>query len=142
MRKIMALAMTAAGIALAQPAAAQSADCAAGPFTVFFDADSDAIHPRGAAILDSVAAAFRACSQPEVAIAGHTDREGTDGDNVRLSQRMAANVRSYLAARGIPDGRMTSEAYGETRPLIVTRDGAREPRNRRVELTFGPGSGG
>lgn len=58
-----------------------------------------------------------------------------------LSQRMAANVRAYLAGRGIPDGSMTTEAFGESRRLIDTPDGVREPQNRRVEITFGPGSG-
>jgi outer membrane protein OmpA-like peptidoglycan-associated protein len=54
---------------------------------------------------------------------------------------MAGNVRSYLAGRGIPDGVMTTEAFGESRPLIETADGVSEPQNRRVEITFGPGSG-
>ncbi len=48
---------------------------------------------------------------------------------------------SYLAGRGVPDGSITTEAFGESRPLVDTADGVREPQNRRVEITFGPGSG-
>lgn len=146
MRKIMGMAIVAAAgtMAFAPPAAAQSAasqPCVAGPFMVFFDFDSDSISPAAAAILDNVAQAYKECGQAQVTIAGHTDRKGDAQYNVGLSQRMAANVRSYLAGRGIPDGVMVTEAFGESRPLVETADGVSEPQNRRVEITFGPGSG-
>jgi OOP family OmpA-OmpF porin len=117
------------------------APCVAGPFMVFFDWDRDEITPQAAAILDNAASAYTTCGQAQVMIAGHADRSGSDQYNVGLSQRRAANVRSYLAGRGIPDGVMTTEAFGESRPLVETADGVREPQNRRVEITFGPGSG-
>lgn len=115
--------------------------CVAGPFMVFFDWDKDEITPQASAILDNAASAYQTCGQAQVMIAGHADRSGSDQYNVGLSQRRAANVRSYLAGRGIPDGVMTTEAFGESRPLVETADGVREPQNRRVEITFGPGSG-
>ncbi|OTJ68810.1 OmpA family protein, partial [Pseudomonas aeruginosa] len=61
--------------------------------------------------------------------------------NVGLSQRRADSVRSYLSGRGIPDGVISSEAFGESRPRVETADGVRELQNRRVEITYGPGSG-
>jgi outer membrane protein OmpA-like peptidoglycan-associated protein/opacity protein-like surface antigen len=112
-----------------------------GPFMVFFDWDKDEITPQAAAILDNAAATYQQTGQAQVMLAGHADRSGSDQYNVGLSQRRAANVRSYLAGRGIPDGVMTTEAFGESRPLVETADGVREPQNRRVEITFGPGSG-
>ena len=115
--------------------------CVAGPFMVFFDWDKDDITPQAAAILDNAASAYQTCGQAQVMIAGHADKSGSDQYNVGLSQRRAANVRSYLAGRGIPDGVMTTEAFGESRPLVETQDGVREPQNRRVEISFGPGSG-
>jgi outer membrane protein OmpA-like peptidoglycan-associated protein/opacity protein-like surface antigen len=115
--------------------------CVAGPFMVFFDWDRDEITPQASAILDNAASAYQTCGQAQVMIAGHADKSGSDQYNVGLSQRRAANVRSYLAGRGIPDGVMTTEAFGESRPLVETADGVREPQNRRVEITYGPGSG-
>jgi outer membrane protein OmpA-like peptidoglycan-associated protein len=108
---------------------------------VFFDANSDKLSPQAKAILDNAAEAYQSCGQAQVMIAGHTDRKGRDQYNVGLSQRMAATVRSYFAGHGIPDGVMTTEAFGESRPLVETKDGVSEPQNRRVEITFGPGSG-
>ncbi|MEC9151129.1 MAG: flagellar motor protein MotB, partial [Pseudomonadota bacterium] len=39
------------------------------------------------------------------------------------------------------DTRITSEAFGESQPRVPTADGVRELQNRRVEITYGPGSG-
>ena len=36
---------------------------------------------------------------------------------------------------------MSTEAFGESRPRVETADGVRELQNRRVEITYGPGSG-
>ena len=74
-------------------------------------------------------------------LAGHADKSGSDSYNVGLSQRRADSVRAYLAGKGIPETAMSTEAFGESRPLVETADGVREPQNRRVEITFGPGSG-
>jgi outer membrane protein OmpA-like peptidoglycan-associated protein len=58
-----------------------------------------------------------------------------------LSQRRADSVKQYLAGKGVPDTALTTQAFGETKLLVQTADGVREPQNRRVEITFGPGSG-
>ena len=108
---------------------------------MFFDWDKDEITPAAAAILDNAAAGYQQVGSASVVLAGHADRSGSDEYNVGLSQRRANNVRAYLAGRGVPDAAITSEAYGESRPLVDTADGVREPQNRRVEITFGPGSG-
>ena len=50
-------------------------------------------------------------------------------------------LRNVTAGRGIPDARISSEAFGEANPRVPTADGVRELQNRRVEITYGPGSG-
>jgi outer membrane protein OmpA-like peptidoglycan-associated protein len=121
--------------------AAPVVQCNQGPFIVFFDWDKDEITPQAAAILDNAASAYGSCGTAAVMVAGHADKSGPDDYNVGLSQRRAANVRSYLAGRGIPDARISTEAFGESRPRVPTADGVREVQNRRVEVTYGPGSG-
>jgi OOP family OmpA-OmpF porin len=113
--------------------------CQAGPFMVFFDWDKSDITPQAAAILDNAAASYQNCGSAQVMIAGHTDRSGSDQYNQGLGQRRADAVRAYLAGRGIPDGVMTTQSFGESRPLVETADGVREPQNRRVEITYGQG---
>jgi outer membrane protein OmpA-like peptidoglycan-associated protein len=68
---------------------------------------------------------------------GHKDREGSASYNIALSQRMADAVKSHLTYRyGIGSSLVFTSAYGESRPLIATADGFREPLNRRVEISF------
>ncbi|HEY0013895.1 MAG TPA: OmpA family protein [Allosphingosinicella sp.] len=112
-----------------------------GPFIVFFDWDRADITPQAAGILDNAAEQYRTSGNAQVVLAGHADRSGSDQYNVGLSQRRAEAVRQYLAGRGVGEAAMRTEAFGESRPLVETADGVREPQNRRVEITFGPGSG-
>ena len=107
-----------------------------GPFLVFFDWDKSLVTAEAAAILDRAAEQFAATGQANVALAGHADTSGTAEYNVRLSQRRADSVKAYLAGKGVPEAAMVTEAFGETRLLVETADGVREPQNRRVEITF------
>ncbi len=108
-----------------------------GPFLVFFDWDRSIVTTEAMQILDRAAEQYAATGQTSVALAGHADKSGKDDYNVRLSQRRADAVKAYLATKGVPDGVITTEAFGESRPLVDTADGVREPQNRRVEITFG-----
>ncbi len=114
---------------------------APGPFIVFFDWNRSDITPEAASILDNAAAAYQQTGSANVMLAGNADKSGSDQYNVGLSQRRADAVRAYLVGRGLPDGTISTEAYGESRPLVDTADGVREPQNRNVQITFGPGSG-
>ncbi len=107
-----------------------------GPFLVFFDWDKSLITAEAAQILDRAAEQYAATGQTSVSIGGYTDKSGKDDYNMRLSQRRADAVKAYLATKGVPDTAMVTEAFGETRPLVDTADGVREPQNRRAEITF------
>jgi outer membrane protein OmpA-like peptidoglycan-associated protein len=108
---------------------------------VFFDFDKSDITPEAARILDSAATAYANCGTANVMLAGHTDRSGSTQYNMGLAQRRADAAKSYLGGRGVPAARMTTQAFGESKPRVPTADGVREAQNRRVEVTYGPGSG-
>jgi hypothetical protein len=65
----------------------------------------------------------------------------TGNDNVGLSERRNTSTENYLVGKGIPKDRITSQGFGEANPRVPTADGVRELQNRRVEITYGPGSG-
>ncbi|MGK6354485.1 OmpA family protein [Sphingomonas sp. DT-207] len=115
--------------------------CTPGPYIVFFDWDKSDITPEAASILDNAISNYQNCGNSQVMLAGHADRSGSASYNVGLSQRRADSVRAYLTSRGIGDGVITTQAFGESRPRVETADGVRELQNRRVEITYGPGSG-
>ena len=108
---------------------------------MFFEWDKSDVTPEAAAILDGAIAQYQNCGSAKVMLAGHADKSGSASYNVGLSQRRDDSVQAYLTAHSIPAGVITSEAFGESRPRVETADGVREVQNRRVEVTYGPGSG-
>jgi outer membrane protein OmpA-like peptidoglycan-associated protein len=117
------------------------AQCNQGPYIVFFDWDASDITPEAASILDSAITAYGNCNNVPIMLAGYTDSSGGAQYNLGLAARRNESVRTYLTGKGIPAARITSEAFGETNPRVPTADGVRELQNRRVEITYGPGSG-
>lgn len=109
----------------------------AGRFVVHFDYDRAAITPEAAVILDNVAAEWRRMGGTAgLVVAGHTDRVGSYEYNRALSHGMATGVRDYLVAHGVARGSISVEAWGEDGRVVETARGVREPRNRRVVITF------
>lgn len=70
----------------------------------------------------------------KIRVEGHASADGNDDHNMDLSARRAAAVVDYLVEQGVEAGRLTSEGFGETRPVAdnETKEGREE--NRRVEL--------
>ncbi|WP_188053845.1 OmpA family protein [Sphingosinithalassobacter sp. CS137] len=123
------------------PTPAPTVVCTPGPYIVFFEWDRSDITPEAGTILNNAINNYRDCGNAQVMLAGHADRSGPASYNVGLSQRRANSVRDYMTSRGIPAGAISTEAFGESRPRVATADGVRELQNRRVEITYGPGSG-
>lgn len=115
--------------------------CTPGPYIVFFDWDKSDITPEAASILDNAISNYQNCGNSQVMLAGHADRSGPATYNVGLSQRRADSVKAYFTGRGVSEGVISTEAFGESRPRVETADGVRELQNRRVEIMYGPGSG-
>jgi outer membrane protein OmpA-like peptidoglycan-associated protein len=67
-------------------------------------------------------------------IGGHTDDVGPPDQNVALSQRRAASVAAYMAAKGVDAARLTATGYGEADPLYPNDTDADRARNRRIEF--------
>lgn len=67
-------------------------------------------------------------------IHGHTDSDGSDEFNHKLSHRRAASVRSELIKNGVPADRMMSEGFGESKPIADNNTADGKALNRRVEI--------
>jgi peptidoglycan-associated lipoprotein len=67
-----------------------------------------------------------------ITIEGHCDERGTTAYNLALGNRRAAAAMEFLQVAGVPESRMRTVSYGDTRPLAT---GSGEPawsRNRRA----------
>lgn len=62
-------------------------------------------------------------SFPVIRLIGHTDPDGTNAYNLRLSRERAERVRRYLEGRGYPPGRISTEGRGEEEPLTPAVQG-------------------
>ncbi|MFH1529163.1 MAG: choice-of-anchor L domain-containing protein [Pseudomonadota bacterium] len=73
----------------------------------------------------------------KVRIEGHSDERGSADYNRILSDGRAKAVRDYLTEHGIEAARLTSQGYGEDKPLIKgAQTDADHQTNRRVEFTI------
>ena len=102
---------------------------------VFFETNKAVIKPASFGLLNDVAAVILA--HPEVGrvqVEGHTDDQGNDAYNLKLSHARAESVRSYLIQRGVAADRLDAAGFGESLPLETNRTEAGRSVNRRVEF--------
>jgi OOP family OmpA-OmpF porin len=71
-----------------------------------------------------------------VTIGGHTDSQGDDNENYRLSVERAKAVRDALLERGVPSGRMQAIGFGETEPIADNETEEGRAANRRTTFEW------
>ena len=104
---------------------------------VYFDTDQALIRTDARRPLKARAETIR--QHPEwgvVTIQGHCDERGTDEYNIALGERRAAAVKRYLVDLGVPDSRLETVTYGESRPTVRGHDEISWRYNRRSEFTI------
>jgi len=118
------------------PVPAAVAPAAARTYLVFFDWDKYNLTDRARQIIAEAAQTAKTTGTTRIEVAGHADRSGTPQYNQALSQRRADAVAAELVRRGVARNEIAISAFGESRPLVPTADGVREPQNRRVEIVL------
>lgn len=69
-----------------------------------------------------------------VLIEGHTDSDGTDEYNQKLSERRASAVADFASSNGVDPSRLETHGYGESQPVAPNDTPADKQKNRRVEI--------
>lgn len=105
---------------------------------LLFETNSDVIVESSFASLDALAKVFRNNPKYKLYLEGHTDSEGNDDANLDLSKRRSASVKKYLVKKGVSDLRITTDGFGETRPVSSNDTAEGRHKNRRVEMTIIP----
>lgn len=104
-------------------------------FTVYFDFDRSALTAETQSTLIDAANAADGMSATSVTVSGYTDRSGSEAYNMKLSQRRAEAVAKELTSLiGAKAPKMTLQAFGESQNKVVTPDGVKEAKNRRVQI--------
>jgi outer membrane protein OmpA-like peptidoglycan-associated protein len=107
---------------------------------VFFDFNKSDLTAQAIAIVDQAAKNAAPSHATQINVTGHTDTVGSDAYNMRLSRRRAESVAAELEKQGIPSSEIAIVAKGKQDLLVPTKDGVREPQNRRVTIVYAGGA--
>ena len=86
-----------------------------------------------AAALNDMSAFVRAHSGCLVLVEGHADAKGREDTNLLLSLERAEGIAGPLRDK-LDSGHVIAVPRGEREPLVKTKDGVENPKNRRVTL--------
>ena len=99
---------------------------------VYFDVNAATLRPESRTTLDELVVTMSANPTMKINVQGHTDSDGTDSDNMTLSDNRANAVRNYLIDHGIAPGRLVATGYGESQPIAPNSTRTGKQLNRRV----------
>lgn len=69
-----------------------------------------------------------------IIVEGHTDNQGSENYNQKLSEKRAGNVMNFLVEQGVGSSRLTSVGYGFSKPIADNETKEGMQKNRRVDL--------
>lgn len=99
---------------------------------IYFNSGSSVIMDKSFPDLDVIAAILKKHSEVKADIEGHTDSQGRDDLNLKLSESRAKAVKDYLISHGVKADHLTSHGFGETKPIADNKTSAGRAKNRRV----------
>jgi outer membrane protein OmpA-like peptidoglycan-associated protein len=103
---------------------------------ILFDVNKSSIRPESMGALNEIAKLMKDHGDLNFEIDGHTDSNGNDDANMKLSQQRADAVKEALAGMGIDKSRFTTKGYGETKPIDSNETAEGKANNRRVEFVL------
>ena len=104
-------------------------------YVLYFNHDSTELTDESSDMFTDMIKDIKESDPIKIVVAGHTDTLGTDEYNLQLSYRRAKTIADALLSEGVSQRLIDIVYYGKKIPLVKTSDQAREPRNRRTEVT-------
>ncbi len=107
---------------------------------VLFESARAAIREESFGLLDRIIYQALRCPEARFRIGGHTDSDGSEEFNQKLSQKRAESVKSYLVEAGMSESNLVAWGYGESRPVADNETEEGKAQNRRItfELLLPP----
>jgi outer membrane protein OmpA-like peptidoglycan-associated protein len=94
------------------------------------------LRPESMGALLDVSKVLKDATVP-VKIIGHTDADGDDASNLKLSKERADAIKDILLSQfNIDESKLATEGRGETQPIADNKLAEGKAQNRRVEFIF------
>jgi outer membrane protein OmpA-like peptidoglycan-associated protein len=100
-----------------------------------FDVNKATIKPESMGEINAITKILKDNPDLKFEIGGHTDSDGDDASNLKLSQARAEAVKTQLVSMGIDSSRLSTKGYGETKPIGDNNTFEGKANNRRVEFS-------
>ncbi|CAN5354361.1 hypothetical protein BH09BAC5_BH09BAC5_20650 [soil metagenome] len=98
---------------------------------IYFETDKSVLKTESYDMLLEIINALKVQPDLKVEIDGHTDSDGKENHNQKLSEDRAKAVKAYFVENGIAENRITTKGFGSSRPISADKN-----KNRRVEFVF------
>jgi len=99
-----------------------------------FDVNKATLKPESMGVINTICQLMNEHPELRFSVEGHTDSDGEEAFNQRLSEQRAATVVSTLMQLGIDGSRLTSKGWGESKPVSDNTTPEGKANNRRVEF--------
>ncbi|MCE4558251.1 OmpA family protein [Pelomonas cellulosilytica] len=103
---------------------------------LLFNTGAARLRPAGERSMAKLADFMRRNPEQRASIEGYTDSTGSTATNQALSDRRAHAVMSALMQQGVPGNQLTTQGFGEERPVASNDTAGGRQMNRRVEVVF------
>jgi len=100
-----------------------------------FDVNKATIKPESMGEINVISKILKENTALKFEIGGHTDSDGDDNTNIKLSEARAEAVKKQLVSLGIDASRLSVKGYGETKPIGDNNTFEGKANNRRVEFS-------
>lgn len=99
-----------------------------------FDSGKSTIKNESMPVVDQIIEMLNQAPDIQISIEGHTDSDGKNESNLKLSEARAKAVVQAITKGGIDAARLSSAGFGEEKPIADNTTDEGKAKNRRVEL--------
>ncbi len=99
-----------------------------------FDVNKATIKPESMGTLNYVVKMMTDNPSLNFSVEGHTDSDGDEALNQKLSEQRAKAIMDKLIEMGIVANRLSSKGWGESKPMNTNSNKEEKAQNRRVEF--------
>jgi OOP family OmpA-OmpF porin len=99
-----------------------------------FDVNKSTLKPESMGAINEIYTLLKDNPDLKFSVEGHTDSQGDDAFNMKLSEERAETVKNTLIKMGISADRLSSKGWGESKPISNNASPEDMANNRRVEF--------